>query len=157
MIGLFWNILLATCWVFLTGSFEALNYFFGFAVGYLVIALIHDHVTALKGYPSRLPKLIAFICYFIGKLIQSNIEVAVDIITPVWRMRPGVVRFKTSINSDIEMTLLTNLISLTPGTLVLDVSEDRKTLFVHAMFAEDKNQVQAELKQLEQRFLSAIR
>ena len=157
MTGLFWNILLASCWVFLTGSFEALNYLFGFALGYIVIALIQDHVSSLRGYPMRLPRLLAFSCYFIGKLVQSNIEVALDIITPIWRMRPGVVKFQTSVNNDVEMTLLTNLISLTPGTLVLDISEDRSTLFVHAMFAENKQQVLADLRQLEKRFLSALR
>lgn len=157
MTAFFWNMLLATCWVFLTGSFEVANYFFGFLVGYLVIALIHKQIAPLGDYPYRLPRFFRFIAYFCWKLIQSNIEVAIDIITPLWRMQPGVVRFRTSTINDLETTMLTNLISLTPGTLVLDVSEDRTTLFVHAMFAGNEERVQTDLKQLEQRFLKVIR
>ena len=157
MTGLFWNLLLAICWVFLTGSFELLNYFFGYVIGYLVIALIHNTVPSLQGYPRRLPRFLAFIIYLMRKLIQSNINVAADIVTSPWRMKPGVLRFKTSTQNDLEITLLANLISLTPGTLVLDVSEDKTTLFVHAMFLHDENQVEDELRQLEQRFLQVIR
>ena len=72
-------------------------------------------------------------------------------------MKPGVVRFTVSNLNDLEITTLANLISLTPGTLVLDVSEDKSTLFVHAMFLDDENQVQDDLRQLEQRLLQVIR
>ena len=57
MIALFWNLLLATCWVFLTGSFEVLNYLFGFFIGYLILALMHKPPT-LYGYPYRMPRFL---------------------------------------------------------------------------------------------------
>jgi len=50
------------------------------------------------------------------------------------------------VKSDAGIFLVTNLISLTPGTLSLDVSEDRKTLYVHAMFADDPEEVCRKLK-----------
>ena len=157
MTGLFWNLLLATCWVFLTGSFEMLNYLFGFFIGYWVIALIHNLIPSLHGYPQKLPRFFAFLGYFIRELVQANIKVAIDIVTPPWYMRPGVIRFKVSNLNDLEITTLANLISLTPGTLVLDVSEDKSTLFVHAMFLDDEQQVQDDLRHLEQRLLQVIR
>ncbi len=157
MTGLFWNLLLATCWVFLTGSFEVLNYLFGFVIGYLVIALVHNLVPALQDYPQRLPRFIAFLVYFFRQLVLSNIKVASDIVTPPWHMKPGVVSFKLLAETDLEITLVSNFISLTPGTLVLDVSEDKTTLFVHAMFLHDEDQVQADLRQLEQRLLQVMR
>ena len=157
MIGLFWNVLLAACWVFLTGSFEVLNYLFGFFIGYLVIALIHNLAPSLQGYPQRLPRFFAFLGYFIRELVQANIKVAIDIVTPPWHMKPGVIRFTVSDLNDLEITVLANLISLTPGTLVLDVSEDKSTLFVHSMFLDDENQVQDDLQHLEQRLLQVIR
>ena len=157
MSGFFWNLLLAGCWIFLTGSLDVLNYLFGFFVGYLVIALIHNLVPALQGYPQRLPRFFAFLGYFIRELVQANIKVAIDIVTPPWHMKPGVVRFEVSNLNDLEIATLSNLISLTPGTLVLDVSEDKSTLFVHAMFLDDEEQVQNDLQQLEQRLLQVIR
>lgn len=157
MTGLFWNILLATCWVFLTGSFEFLNYLFGFLVGYVVIALIHQRIPALADYPQRLPRFLMFVSYFLWELILSNIKVAVDIITPPWHMKPGVISLELSAKTDLEITLVANFISLTPGTLCLDVSEDKKIMFVHAMFLHDENQVRDELKQMEQRVLRVLR
>ena len=157
MTGLLWNLLLATCWMFLTGSFEVINYAFGFFVGYLVIALIHSHVPALASYPQKLPRLLAFFIYFFRELVVSNVKVATDIVTPPWHMQPGVVRFRTNAHGDLEITILANLISLTPGTLVLDVSEDKTTLFVHAMFLHDEAKVEEDLRHLEQRLLQLVR
>lgn len=157
MTGLFWNLLLATCWVFLTGSFDVLNYLFGFALGYLVITLIHQRVPALRGYPKRLPRFLGFLGFFFWELVLSNIKVAVDIVTPLWHMKPGVLRFDLSAKTDLEITLVSNFISLTPGTLVLDVSEDKKALFVHSMFLDDVDQTLIDLRELEQRLLRALR
>ncbi len=157
MIGLLWNLLLATCWMFLTGSFEVLNYAFGFFVGYLVLVLVHGHVSTLENYPRKLPRLIIFLCYFFRELVISNFKVAIDIVTPPWHMQPGVIGFKTHTKNDLELTILANLISLTPGTLVLDVSEDKTTLFVHAMFLEDASEVDEGLRDLEKRLLQFLR
>ena len=157
MIGLFWNVMLAVCWIFLTGNFEVLNYLFGFFIGYLVVALIHNLVPSLQGYPQRLPRFFAFLGYFIRELVKANIKVAIDIVTPPWHMKPGVISFTVSDLNDLEITVLANLISLTPGTLVLDVSEDKSTLFVHSMFLDDESQVEDDLRQLEQRLLQLIR
>ena len=157
MTGLFWNLLLATSWVFLTGSFEVLNYFFGFVVGYLVIALIHTRVPSLVDYPRRLPRFIAFIGFFFKELVMSNIKVAIDIVTPPWHMKPGVIGMKLDAKTDLEITLVANVISLTPGTLCLDVSDDKSTLYVHAMFLHDEQEVLESLKQLEERLLGVMR
>lgn len=157
MTGLFWNLLLATCWVFLTGSFEVLNYFFGFVIGFLIITLIHERVPVLQGYPERLPRFFGFLGFFFWELVLSNIKVAIDIVTPPWHMRPGVIRYQLTATTDLEITLVANFISLTPGTLVLDVSEDKRALFVHAMFLQDEAEVLANLQELEHRLLKVIR
>ena len=57
-----------------------------------------------------------------------------------------------------DLTMLANLLTLTPGSLSLDVSEDRKTLFVHAMYIEDADQFRREVKEgLERRVLELMR
>ncbi len=157
MTGLFWNLLLATCWVFLTGSFGVANYFFGFFVGYLVIAVMHKLAPDLEDYPQRLPRFLKFLCFFIWELVLSNFKIAMDIITPPWHMQPGVIRYELNAKTNLEITMVANFISLTPGTLVMDVSEDKTALFVHAMYLRDEEEVLADLRELEERLLEVIR
>lgn len=157
MTGFFWNILLAAVWVVITGSFEFLNYLFGFAIGYVVIVLMSRSIAALTDYPRRLPRAIGFLFYFIEELFKANIKVAIDVITPTFMGKPGVIALKLDAQTNLEITLVANIISLTPGTLCLDVSDDKKLLFVHAMYLIDEDEVRADLKQLELRLLSVMR
>jgi len=67
------------------------------------------------------------------ELVLSSLRVAVDVCRPRLDVCPGVVGIPLRATTDAEITVLANLISLTPGTLSLDVSPDRRTLYVHAM------------------------
>ena len=73
-------------------------------------------------------------------------------------MRPGVIGIPLDAETDLEITMLANVISLTPGTLSLDVSEDRKTLYIHAMYVENPDDLRTEIKDgLEKRLLELLR
>ena len=70
----------------------------------------------------------------------------------------AIVAVPLDVETDGEITLLANLISLTPGSLCLDVSEDRKTLYVHVMFLDDVEECRRELKEgFERRVLELLR
>lgn len=155
--GFFWNLLLAAVWVLMTGNFEFLNYVFGFFIAYVVILLMSRSISTVTDYPRRLPRTIYFLLYFIEELVKSNIKVAVDIITPTFMGKPGVIGLELDAKTNLEITLVANIISLTPGTLSLDVSADKKILFVHAMYLIDEEKVRDELKNLEQRLLKVMR
>lgn len=155
--GFFWNLLLAAVWVLMTGNFEFLNYVFGFFIAYVVILLMSRSISTVTDYPRRLPRTIYFLLYFIEELVKSNIKVAIDIITPTFMGRPGVIGLELDAKTNLEITLVANIISLTPGTLSLDVSADKKILFVHAMYLIDEEKVRDELKNLEQRLLKVMR
>jgi multicomponent Na+:H+ antiporter subunit E len=71
--------------------------------------------------------------YFIGQLILSALQVAWLVMQPRLRLRPGIIAYPLTVTSDVQITLLANMITLTPGTLSVDVSRDRKTLFIHAI------------------------
>jgi multicomponent Na+:H+ antiporter subunit E len=75
--------------------------------------------------------------YFVGALISSGIRVSILALTPRLKLRPAIVAYPLTLPRDSQITLLANLITLTPGTLSVDVSEDRKTLFVHAIDCSD--------------------
>jgi multicomponent Na+:H+ antiporter subunit E len=61
-------------------------------------------------------------------------------------MQPAIFALETDLEKDWEITLLSNLITLTPGTLVIEVSEDNKTLYIHAMDIDDVEQAKLDIK-----------
>ena len=83
---------------------------------------------------------------------------AYDVVTPKFYMTPGIVRVPLEAETNLEITLLANLITLTPGTLSLDVSDDRKVLYVHAMYLKDKQAFIDDIKNgFEKRLLEILR
>ncbi|MDP1573996.1 MAG: Na+/H+ antiporter subunit E [Coxiellaceae bacterium] len=81
---------------------------------------------------------IQFILIFFYEVIIANFRVAYDVITPGFYAKPGVIAIPLDCKTDFEIMLLAIIISLTPGTLVLDISPDKKKLYIHAMFIDDK-------------------
>lgn len=157
MIGFFWNVALALIWTTLSGNFSGLNLLFGFVLGYIALAVLQNQLPLLDGYSKRIPLFVLFVLFFIKELLLSNMKVAFDILTPPWYMEPGVIAMPLTAKTDLEITMVANLISLTPGTLSLDVSTDRRVLFIHAMFLQDENALRRDLQEIERRILQIMR
>lgn len=157
MIGFFANVLLALSWAILSGNVTMLNLGFGFALGYLAVAVLQPAAPALRGYSQRVPRFILFLGFFTKELIKANFKVALDVLTPRWMMKPGVIGIPLEAKTDLEITMVANLISLTPGTLSLDVSTDRRMLFIHAMFLHDEKNLRRDLLEIERRILQIMR
>ena len=139
------NLLLALAWVSLTGQFVVSNFLVGFGLGYLLLWL-DQSVSKPSGYFFKVPKVLGLLSFFVWELIKANLRVAYDVVSPWQRMRPGVVAVPLDVKSEPEITLLANLITLTPGTLSLDVSTDRKVLYVHSMYIDDVNEFKRQIK-----------
>lgn len=151
------NIILTIVWMFLTGSLEVINFVFGFILSFFVLWII-SHTNKSNKYFYLAPRIIGFFFYFLYELFRANILVAADVVTPKFYMKPGIVEVPLDAKSNLEITLLANLISLTPGTLSLDVSHDRKVLYVHAMYIEDKEKFIRSIKNgFEKRLLAILR
>lgn len=149
------NLLLTFVWIALSGSFSFSNILFGFILSFSIMWIISLN-TKNRKYFKIAPKMVGFIFFFLYELTKANIQVAIDVMTPKFYMKPGIVRFPLDAKSDIEITLLANLISLTPGTCSLDVSADRKVLYVHAMYIHDKEKFIHDIKNGFERKLLAI-
>jgi multicomponent Na+:H+ antiporter subunit E len=105
-----------------------------------------------------LPKLVEFLLFMLWEIFYANLRVARDVITPGNYMRPGIVALPLDAKTDGEITLLANLLSLTPGTISLDLSKDRKELYVHVMFLHDVDEVKEQIKSgFERRLLELLR
>ena len=131
------NLLLTFVWVALTGSFDFANILFGFLLSYFLLWVI-TRGNGNARYFKLMPKLVAFFFFFIYELVKANLQVAYEVSTPRLNMTPGIVAVPLDIKSDFEITMLANLITLTPGTLSLDVSVDRKVMYVHSMYITNK-------------------
>ncbi|MEX2514218.1 MAG: Na+/H+ antiporter subunit E [Cyclobacteriaceae bacterium] len=151
------NLFLSFIWLALTGNFNFENFVFGFLLGFILMWLIATNRREDKYY-YRAPKLIFFIFYFIYELIKANLQVAYEVVTPNLHMKPGIIQIPLTAKTNLEITLLANLISLTPGTLSLDVSNDREVLYVHAMYVSDKNKFIQSIKNgFEKKLLEILR
>lgn len=151
------NLLLALAWMAMVGSTGWAHFVIGFVVSYLALAWLGS-LTGHTGYFRKLPQSIGFVAFIVWQLILSNLRVAYDVITPAANRCPSVIGVPLDATTDAEITLLANLITLTPGTLSLDLSADRKILYVHAMFADDREAFCREIKDgFERRVLELLR
>jgi len=131
-----WNILLALAWVFVTERFTPVNLAVGFFVGYVLLFVSRSSLSPTN-YFAKVPMGIGLLVFFVRELVIANFRMAYYVIAPLNRMSPGVVAVPLEELSDIQILILANLITLTPGTLTLDVSDDHSVLYVHGMDVSD--------------------
>jgi multicomponent Na+:H+ antiporter subunit E len=140
------NILLALAWGALTGNFSPVNLLFGFGLGYFLLWLGQRRLEP-SNYFVKARRVIGFAFYFLWQLILANLRVTYGVLAPNHRLRPAVLAIPLDVRTDAEITLLANLLTLTPGSLSLDVSEDRKVLYLHVMHMTDEEQTRREIKE----------
>lgn len=140
------NMALAFAWVALTGGLSLSGLATGFAVGMAAMWLVRPLFPETGPYFRRLYYWARLIVMFLYELILSSIPVARDVLTPGQSSCPALIEVPITVTTDLQITLLANFISLTPGTLTLDVSEDRTRLYVHAMFGDDPDAIRAQIR-----------
>jgi len=140
------NVALALVWTLLTGEFTQTNFFFGLLLAFSLLFLLRD-VVGTTTYCKKVWQVVYFVLYFLWELLIANLHVAYEVITPKLYMHPAIVAVPLDLKKDLEITLLANLITLTPGTLSLEVSEDMRTLYVHGMYVDDVEEFRQSIKQ----------
>ncbi|QOC91068.1 Na+/H+ antiporter subunit E [Micromonospora craniellae] len=105
----------------------------------------------------RLGRILRFTGYFAVRLVQANLAVAWEILTPGSRLEPAVVRVPLRAGTDVEVAAVALAVSLTPGTLTLAIRREPATLWVHGVYAADPVAFRREVTELEWRVLAAIR
>ena len=151
------NIILAFAWAALSGSIDKINLIVGFIIGYLILGTMS---TGHKepSYFRKVGQMIGFVVLFFKEVMVSTLRITYDVLTPTNYMKPGVIAVPIDARTDAEITLLANVITLTPGTLSLDVSDDRKFLYIHAMYIDDPDDLRREIKDgLERKLLELMR
>lgn len=151
------NILMALAWAAVTGSFSPINLIFGFALGAVALSLIREQVGSV-GYFSRARRVVSLMALFVYELVLSSVRVAIMVLNPKMNLKPGIFAYPLKVDRDFEITLLANLITLTPGTLSVDVSDDRRTLYIHTVDCTDPDGLREDIADgFERRILEAFR
>ncbi|KDN57070.1 MAG: Na+/H+ antiporter subunit E [Exiguobacterium sp.] len=141
------NFFLAFIWMFLTGSFTTYGFLIGYILGLLVIFMMRRFFreTGTNFYFMRVIKLFKLLLIFSRELVMANFEVLRLVLSPKLEIQPGIFRYETSLKSGWKISLLSMLISLTPGTLVVQVSQDSKILYIHALHMPDKEALKRDI------------
>jgi multicomponent Na+:H+ antiporter subunit E len=151
------NLLLAITWVAMTGHSSVENLVAGSIIGYVALLLL-QRALGPSPYFSKFGRLVGFGAFYLVELVRANLRVAYDVVTPRHHMQPGIVAIPLEARTNVEITLLANLITMTPGSLSVDVSDDRSVLYVHTMFMPDPEIFRAVIKdQFERRVLELLR
>lgn len=159
MTGMFLiNVLLAVAWVLVTGGFSVLNGVFGFILGLAALSLIREQIGTI-GYVRRVRRVAALAALFLYELLLSALRVFKLVLTPdLSKLEPGFIAYTLTVDRDYEISMLANLITLTPGTLSVDVSDDRRTLYIHAIHVPDPEELRTDIANgFERKILEAFR
>ncbi|MFD1066306.1 Na+/H+ antiporter subunit E [Oceanobacillus locisalsi] len=146
------NVLLAILWMFLQNEYTLINFIYGYVIGILILVIIRRFLK-FDFYLKRIWALIKLINLFIVELIKANIEVVKVVLKPKQDHQPGIIAVETRLDSDLEISILAALITLTPGTISMDFSDDSRTIYVHSLDVPDK---EAMVKGIHDSFEKAI-
>lgn len=129
-------------WFALTDIKDYQEAMIGIAIS-LLISFLAGHFL-IKNVASQHPvkRTIHFLFYivkFMWEMIKANLEVAYLVIHPMLPIKPGIVKIKTKLTKDSAITVLSNSITLTPGTLTIDINEQKKELYIHWINVKTQN------------------
>jgi len=141
------NMLLALAWAALQGHLSLGTLATGYLFGYLILlGLVRGGVLEPSPYIGRVHRVFGLVAYFVWDLVRANLRLALDVATPRYNMKPGILAVPLDATTDSEILLLAMLINLTPGSVALDVSPDRKVMYVHVMYISTPDRARQEIK-----------
>jgi multicomponent Na+:H+ antiporter subunit E len=124
----------------------------GFAMGYVLLGWLIPSEAARR-YVKKWPQVLSFIAAYAIEVIVSSLRIALEVVTPVPRRRPGIIAVPLEVETETEIAFLANLVTFTPGTVALDISEDRRTMIVHDMFISDPDVSRDRIKRVYERWV----
>ncbi|TVQ56079.1 MAG: monovalent cation/H+ antiporter subunit E [Rhodobacteraceae bacterium] len=150
------NLMIAVAWAAVAGDFSAGTLFLGYVAGFGALYAFSE-IYGETQYFRRTRATFGLMLFFIQDLVKSSVQVASAVLFANHRGRNRFVEMPLDVESDFGVMLTANLITLTPGTLSVDFDPDRRVLLIHAMFADDPEDVARGLKQeVERRVIEVL-
>lgn len=141
--------LLWTCvWLLLSWPPSGSKMITAFIVSLFVSFLTADILTVRKdasqnknliNIGTRILWFLLYIAVFLWECVKANIDVAYRVLHPDLPIRPGTIRIKTNLKSDIALTFLANSLTLTPGRTTVDVDKERGFLYIHKLYIREES------------------
>ncbi len=145
---------LAVAWMFLRGDLSVVSFivglFFGFIAVFITRAIIKPEF--MESFPRvlrRLPAFLRYLGFFVISVIQGNFDVSYRALHPRLPVHPGILAVDVEGRSELEVTMMANTITLTPGTLTMEVDMEKGVMYVHSIDVRDLDRVREELKEVE--------
>lgn len=137
-IQLLLNLFIAFLWMLLMDEDELkfTTFFMGYLVG-IGIIFVMSRFFGNQFYLRRIYASLKLLFIFISELIQSSIVVISQIVRPTLKIKPGIFKYETILTSDVEVTMLSMLLTLTPGSVVMEITPEGNELYIHAMDVEE--------------------
>src|SRR5699024_9467904 len=132
-------------WMFLSESYSFISFTWGYIVGAILLLILNRFFEG-PFYLKRFYKIIVLCLIFIRELILSNLDIVKLVYQRKPDFEPGIFAMPLEVKSNWEITLLANLITLTPGTLSIALTDDNSHIFIHAIHIDDKEQSIYEIK-----------
>lgn len=126
------NIFISFLWMFLQDEFSIMTFTGGYLVGVVVLFGLRRFFPK-SFYLFKVLAVVKLFLLFIRELISSSILVVRQVLRPRINVTPGIITVETVLEGDREITLLALLLTLTPGSVVVEVSPNGKVFYVHAM------------------------
>ncbi|SEA37452.1 MULTISPECIES: Na+/H+ antiporter subunit E [unclassified Paenibacillus] len=139
------NLIIGFVWMFLNNEWNGVGFLTGYLLGLLLIGSMRRFFPQ-RFYIVRVWAIIKLIALLFKELVRASIEVIRQIVKPKLDIRPGIFTYQTQLSSDWEVTLLCLLISLTPGSLPLEISGNQRKLFIHALDIKDEQKMSDDIK-----------
>ena len=141
-------------WAALTDIKNYQEVIIGLAIAFIISLVAGQFLITTeksRGIVKRFAHFILYIFRFVWEMIKANLEVAYLVIHPKVPIKPGIVKIKTKLNKDSAITVLANSITLTPGTLTIDVNKEKQELYIHWIKVKTEK-VDEATKEIGQRF-----
>lgn len=126
------NLVIGFLWMFLQDQWTFLSFLSGYIVGIVILFFLRRFFNG-PFYFYKFWAVVKLLAVFIYELIVSGIFVLRHVLRPKVKITPGIFRLDVDLEGDVEVTLLSLLITLTPGSVVMEVTEDGKALYIHAL------------------------
>lgn len=139
------NLVLALAWALVNGRFGLADLGVGFLGGFGCLWVVRDLFPDTR-YFRKAIDTVRLAVSFLVDLVVSSVRVLHDVFTLTHHARPAILAVPLDARTDLEILMVANLVTLTPGTLSMDVTSDRRTLYVHVMFLDDAEALRASLK-----------
>ena len=146
------NIIAAISWMLFTNSFTFVDFVLGYVVGIFTLLLFKKSI-GFDFYLRKVWAVIKLFILFLKELVLANVDVVKAVLSPRLDLDSSIVAVPTKLKSKGEITLLAVLITLTPGTLSMDFSDDSQTIYIHALDAPNRDEL---IKQIQNTFERAI-